>query len=105
MKHSETTQRSTESQPYAFFMRPESNRVHPSTITPYYIIANLPAGLEPWDAVLAARSAGHSIPLGSSRTGVEEIQNDDGTWFRKGTNRRDKSTWTFESSDEFDASF
>lgn len=92
-----TTQR------FDFFWKPESNRVHPSTLPSNEMSIELPEGLEPWEAITAGREQVFTLPLGSGRTGIHEIQNDDGVWTRVGSNRREKSTWTFASWDDLAA--
>jgi hypothetical protein len=82
------------------FWYAESNRVEPSSQPALHARAEVPAGLEPWEMILAARGAGHRVSLGSSRTGVHEVQTDDGVWQRIGANRRERSTWVFNTWDE-----
>lgn len=89
---------------YDFFWKPENNRVHPSTLASKSFSVELPEGLAPWDAITQGREvAPLRLPLGSARTGIHEIQNDEGVWTRTSTNRRENSTWEFTSWDDLDA--
>ena len=88
---------------YDFFWKPESNRVHPSEIDSKCVSVELPAGLAPWAALMAAHEQGTLIPFGSARTGIHEVQTDGGIWTRQGCNKREASVWTFASWDDLDA--
>lgn len=86
-----------------FFWKPESNKVHPSTLPSNSQTVEVPVGLSPWEMVTFAREAGANISLGSSRTGVHEIQTDEGIWTRTSANRRAKSDWSFITWDDLEA--
>ena len=85
------------STPTDFFWKPENNRVSPSEMPSKEIRCDLPLGLSPWEMICAARELGARVALGTFRTGVHEIQTDEGIWTRQGPNRREHSSWTFEA--------
>jgi hypothetical protein len=78
-----------------FFFLAESNRVHPSQLPARSATAQVPSGLTPWQMISIVREQGLALPLGSARTGVHEIQTDEGVWTRLSANRRERSEWTF----------
>lgn len=88
---------------YDFFWKPENNRVHPSTLDSKSMSVELPEGLTPWEAFTQAREQCALVPFGTGRTGIHQVQNDDGIWNRIGSNRREKSTWEFTSWDDLEA--
>jgi len=89
---------------YTFFSRPENNDAS-KRILGGQTFHGIEAGLAPWDALLAVNETYGSgaLALGTGRTGIEEVQTDEGYWTRTSSNRRERSTWTFTTWAEYDA--
>lgn len=85
------------------FFWTENNRVHPHTLPMRFVDIECEAGLTPWEMIEEARRQGRYLPKGSRRCGVGEIQTDEGIWTRVGTNKAEKTEWSFESWEDIEA--